>query len=74
VGEHPLRVLQSQSGRPRDRGHVIPSLSESPYLDAQMARVRLGEIASAHASLATAPNVVVEMGSPANMILKVEQG
>lgn len=51
--------------------HVIPSLSESPYLDAQMARVRLGEIASAHASLATAPNVVVEMGSPANMILKV---
>ena len=48
--------------------HVIPSLPESPYLDAQMARVRLGEIASAHASLATAPNVVVEMGSRANMI------
>jgi nucleotide-binding universal stress UspA family protein len=51
--------------------HVIPSLPESPYLDAQMARVRLGEIASAHAPLATAPNVVVEMGSPANMILKL---
>jgi len=51
--------------------HVIQSLPESPYLDAQMARVRLGEIASAHAPLATAPDVVVEMGSPANMILKV---
>ena len=51
--------------------HVIPSLPESPYLDAQMARVRLGEIASAHAPLATAPDVVVEMGSPANRMLKV---
>lgn len=51
--------------------HVIPSLPESPYLDAQMARVRLGEIASAHAPLATAPDFVVEMGSPANRILKV---
>lgn len=51
--------------------HVIPSLPESPYLDAQMARVRLGEIASAHAPLAPAPDVVVEMGSAANMILKV---
>lgn len=51
--------------------HVIPSLPESPYLDAQMARVRLGEIASAHVPLATAPEVVIEMGSPANMILKV---
>jgi nucleotide-binding universal stress UspA family protein len=51
--------------------HVIPSLPESPYLDAQMARVRLEEIASAHAPLATAANIVVEMGSPANMILKV---
>lgn len=49
--------------------HVIPSLPESPYLDAQMARVRLEEIA--HAPLATVPDVVVEMGSPANMILKV---
>ena len=51
--------------------HVIPSLPESPYLDAQMARVRLEEIASAHAWVAMVPNVVVEMGSPANMILKV---
>ena len=51
--------------------HVIPSLPESPYLDAQMARVRLGEIASAHASVTMVPNVVVEMGSPVNMILKV---
>lgn len=51
--------------------HVIPSLPESPYLDAQMARVRLGEIASAHAWVTMVPNVVVEMGSPANMILKV---
>ena len=51
--------------------HVIPSLPESPYFDAQMARVRLEEIASAYAPLATAADVVVEMGSPANMILKV---
>jgi nucleotide-binding universal stress UspA family protein len=54
--------------------HVIPSLPESPYLDAQLARVRLGEIASAHGSFSVAPNVVIEMGSPANMILKVARG
>ena len=49
----------------------MPSLSESPYLDAQMARVRLGEIVSLYPPLATAPDLLVEVGSPANVILKV---
>jgi nucleotide-binding universal stress UspA family protein len=51
--------------------HVMPSLSESPYLDAQMARVRLGKIVSLYPPLATAPDILVEVGSPANMILKI---
>jgi nucleotide-binding universal stress UspA family protein len=51
--------------------HVIPAVPESPYLDAQLARVRLSEIVPLHERLDAAPDVVVEMGSPANMILKV---
>jgi nucleotide-binding universal stress UspA family protein len=51
--------------------HVIASLPESPYQDAQMARVRLSEIVPLYPRLAIAPDVVVEMGSPANMILEV---
>lgn len=51
--------------------HVIPTLPESPHLDSQMARVRLAEMASPYPQLAMAPDVVVEMGSPASMILKV---
>jgi nucleotide-binding universal stress UspA family protein len=51
--------------------HVMASLPESPYLDAQMARVRLGEIVSLYSPLATAPDLLVELGSPANVILKV---
>ncbi len=51
--------------------HVMASLPESPYLDAQMARVRLGEIVSLYPLLATAPDLLVEVGSPANVILKV---
>jgi nucleotide-binding universal stress UspA family protein len=51
--------------------YVMASLSESPYLDAQMARVRLTEIACPYPQLAMPPDVVVETGSPANMILKV---
>ena len=49
----------------------MASLPESPYLDAQMARVRLGEIVSLYSPLATAPDLLVEVGSPANVILKV---
>ena len=51
--------------------HVMARLPESPYLDAQMARVRLGEIVSLYPPLATAPDLLVEVGSPANVILKV---
>jgi len=51
--------------------HVIGSISESPYLDAQMARVRLNEIVTLHFGLATAPDIAVELGSPADVILKV---
>src|SRR5437660_9897870 len=51
--------------------HVIASLPESFYLDAQMSRVRLTEIVPLYPRLATAPEVVIEMGSPADMILKV---
>ena len=51
--------------------HVIPTLPESPYLDSQMATVRLGEIASPYPQLVMAPDLVIEMGSPASVILKV---
>jgi nucleotide-binding universal stress UspA family protein len=51
--------------------HVIPALPESPYLDAQMARARLSEIVPLYPQLAMTPDVVVEMGSPASVILKV---
>jgi nucleotide-binding universal stress UspA family protein len=50
--------------------HVIASVPESPYLDAQMARVRLNELVPPQSDLATAPDVVVELGSPADVILK----
>jgi nucleotide-binding universal stress UspA family protein len=51
--------------------HVIPTLPESPYLDSQIARVRLGEIASPYPQLVMGPDLVIEMGSPASVILKV---
>ncbi len=51
--------------------HVIESIPDSPYQDAQMARVRLNEMVTLHPCLATAPDIAVELGSPADMILKV---
>jgi nucleotide-binding universal stress UspA family protein len=51
--------------------HVIEKLPESPYLDAQMARVRLNELITPQVDLATTPEATVEMGSPADVILKV---
>lgn len=51
--------------------HVILTRPESPYEDAQIARVRLSEIVALYTRLVMAPNVVVEMGPPAHMILKV---
>lgn len=51
--------------------HVIEGLPESPYLDAQMARVHLNELVEHHFELASASEARAEMGSPADMILEV---
>jgi nucleotide-binding universal stress UspA family protein len=50
--------------------HALEGLPESPYLDAQMARVRLGELLPERGNLAAEPEILVEMGSPADVILK----
>ena len=50
--------------------HVLEGLPESPYLDAQMARVRLRELAPQRADLGPEPEFMVEMGAPAKVILK----
>lgn len=50
--------------------HALEGLPESPYLDAQMARVRLSEIAG---QFSAGPDCefVVTMGSPADVILRI---
>jgi nucleotide-binding universal stress UspA family protein len=50
--------------------HALQGLPESPYLDAQMARVRLRELVPLRVNLAATPDIIVEMGSPADIILK----
>ena len=50
--------------------HVLEGLPESPYLDAQMARVRLRELVPQRGDLGPEPEVMVEMGAPAKVILK----
>jgi nucleotide-binding universal stress UspA family protein len=50
--------------------HALEGLPESPYLDAQMARVRLRDLLPQRVDLGPEPEVIVEMGSPANVILK----
>lgn len=50
--------------------HALEGLPESPYLDAQMARVRLRELVPLRVNLAATPDIIVEMGSPADVILK----
>jgi nucleotide-binding universal stress UspA family protein len=40
-------------------------------LDARMARARLSEVATLQPSLGITPDIVVELGSPADVILKV---
>ncbi len=49
--------------------HALERLSESPYLDGRMATVHLRELVPSGLPLAGAPGVVVEMGSPANVII-----
>ena len=50
--------------------HALEGLPESPYLDAQMAKVRLRELVPQRVHLAAEPDIIVEMGSPAEVILK----
>ncbi len=50
--------------------HVLEGLPQSPYLDAQMARVRLCELVAQRGDLGPEPEVKVEMGRPAKIILK----
>ena len=50
--------------------HALEGLPESPYLDAQMARVRLRELVPLRVNLAATTRIIVEMGSPADVILK----
>jgi nucleotide-binding universal stress UspA family protein len=53
--------------------HVFEGLTESPYLDTQMAKLRLCELVSQPVDLGPEPQVIVEMGSPANIILKAAE-
>ena len=50
--------------------YAMEGLPESPYLDAQMARVRLRELVPQRGDLGPEPEVMVEMGAPAKVILK----
>ena len=50
--------------------HVFEGLTESPCLDTQLAKLRLRDLVSQPVDLGPEPQVIVEMGSPANVILK----
>jgi nucleotide-binding universal stress UspA family protein len=50
--------------------HALEGLPESPYLDSQMAKIRLRELVPNRNDFTSEPEVVVEMGSPAKVILK----
>jgi nucleotide-binding universal stress UspA family protein len=50
--------------------HVLEGLPQSPYLNAQMARVRLSELVTQRGDLGPESEVKVEMGTPAKVILK----
>ncbi len=50
--------------------HALEGLPESPYLDTQMAKVRLRELVPKRDDLTSDLEVIVEMGSPAKVILK----
>ena len=53
--------------------HVFEGLTESPYLDTQMAKLRLCELVSQPVGLGHEPQVIVEMGLPAKVILKAAE-
>lgn len=50
--------------------HGFEGLTESPYLDCQMTKVRLRELVLNQADFVGEPEVIVEMGSPADVVLK----
>jgi nucleotide-binding universal stress UspA family protein len=50
--------------------HALEGLPESPYLDAQMARMHLRDLVPQRVDLGPEPEIIVEMGSPAEVILK----
>ena len=50
--------------------HGFGGLTESPYLDCQMAKVRLRELVLNQGDCVAEPEVIVEMGSPAEVVLK----
>jgi nucleotide-binding universal stress UspA family protein len=53
--------------------HVFEGLTESPYLDTQMAKLRLRDLVSQPVELGPEPQVIVEVGSPANVILRAAE-
>lgn len=52
--------------------HALEGLSESPYLDGRMAAVHLRELAPSGLA-AGVPEAIVEMGSPANVIIEAAE-
>jgi len=50
--------------------HALEGLPESPYLDAQMAIVHLRDLVPQGVDLGPEPEIIVEMGSPSDVILK----
>ena len=50
--------------------HALEGLPESPYLDAQMAKVQLRDLVPQRVNLGREPEIIVEMGSPADVILR----
>jgi nucleotide-binding universal stress UspA family protein len=50
--------------------HGFEGLTESPYLHRQMAKVRLRELVFNQADFVAEPEIIVEMGSPAEVVLK----
>ncbi len=53
--------------------HALEGLSESPYLDGRMATVHLRELVPSRLPSAGAPEVIVKMGSPANVIIEAAE-
>ena len=52
--------------------HAIENLAEAPYLNAQMVRVRLADLAQS-SGLSQAAETLVEMGSPGDVIVRIAE-